>query len=82
MGIIDLTEACIKALEKISGENPHVVLTSGALNLSLGMMDFFENSTQKRILSLCLNSVKHIANEADFDKFVEPVIPLLCTLVD
>ena len=27
-GFVELAEACIKALEKISHENPHVVLTS------------------------------------------------------
>jgi hypothetical protein len=45
MGYIDLNEACIKAFEKISIENPYVILTSGAIYLCLTMMDFFEQST-------------------------------------
>jgi len=45
MGFIDLNEACIKAIEKISIENPHAILTSGAMALVLNMMDFFEIST-------------------------------------
>ena len=45
MGFIDLNEACIKALEKISFENPYSILTSGSLALCLNMMDFFEMST-------------------------------------
>jgi hypothetical protein len=45
MGFIDLNEACIKALEKISLENPYAILTSGAMNLVLNMMDFFEITT-------------------------------------
>lgn len=50
MGFIDLNEACIKALEKISIENPYAILTSGAIGLALNMMDFFEITTQKRII--------------------------------
>jgi hypothetical protein len=50
MGFIDLNEACIKAFEKISHENPVAILTSGAMALCLNMMDFFEHTTQKRIM--------------------------------
>jgi hypothetical protein len=63
MGFIDLNEACIKALEKISIENPHAILTSGAMNLVLNMMDFFEINTQKRIISIILNISRHSATE-------------------
>lgn len=52
MGFIDLNEACIKALDKISIENPYAILTSGAMSLVLNMMDFFEISTQKRIINI------------------------------
>ena len=45
MGFIDLNEACIKAIEKISIENPYAILTSGVIGLCLNMMDFFENTT-------------------------------------
>ena len=43
LGFIDLNEACIKCLDKISIENPNAILTSGAMALCLNMMDFFEN---------------------------------------
>jgi hypothetical protein len=55
MGFVDLNEGCIKALEKISLENPYAILTSGAIGLCMNMMDFFEISTQNRILNLMLN---------------------------
>lgn len=45
MGFIDLNEACIKAIEKISIENPYAILTSGAMAPVLNMMDFFEITT-------------------------------------
>ena len=60
MGYIDLNEACIKFLEKISIENPNAILTSGAIPMILNMMDFFENSTQKKILNMIHNVSKNI----------------------
>jgi hypothetical protein len=45
MGFIDLNEACIKAIEKISIENPYAILTSGSMLLVLNMLDFFEFAT-------------------------------------
>ena len=45
MGFMDLNDACIKAFEKISIENPYAILSSGAMGLCINMMDFFENST-------------------------------------
>lgn len=54
-GFVDLNEACIKALEKVSLENPHAVLISGTIGILINMMDFFEYTTQSRILNLLLN---------------------------
>jgi hypothetical protein len=82
MGFIDLSEACIKAFDKISTENPYAILTSGALSLCLNMMDFFESNTQKRILQLVLNASRHSASEQDFDSFFAPVLPVLCMFVN
>jgi len=45
MGFSDLTESCIRAIEKISIENPNAILTSGTMALVLNMMDFFEITT-------------------------------------
>jgi len=63
MGFIDLNDACVKCMEKISLENPYAILTSGAIGLCLNMMDFFEIPTQKRILTLMLNVSRHSASE-------------------
>lgn len=59
LGFIDLNEACIKALEKISVENPSAILTSGSIGLVLNMMDFFEITTQRRIVAILLNISRH-----------------------
>jgi hypothetical protein len=45
IGFIDLSEACIKAYEKIVVENPPAVLRSGAVACIFQQMDFFELST-------------------------------------
>lgn len=45
LGFTDLSEACIKAFDKISVENPYAILSSGGLGIALNMMDFFENTT-------------------------------------
>jgi len=81
MGFIDLNEACIKALEKISNENPHAILTSGAMTLVLNMMDFFEITTQKRIISIILNISRHSASDVDLNDNLLPMLPCLCMLL-
>lgn len=78
MGFIDLNEACIRALDKISTENPHAILTSGAMGLVLNMIDFFEISTQRKIIGILLNISKHSASEADMNEHLLPLVPSLC----
>lgn len=81
MGFIDLNESCIKCLEKISLENPYGILTSGTIGLCLNMMDFFEISTQKRILTMIVNISKHSASEQDLNDHVLPIMPFLSMLL-
>ena len=42
MSSIDIAEPAIKAIERVSIENPIAVLQQGALNVLVNMMDFFE----------------------------------------
>ena len=81
MGFMDLNDACIKGLEKISAENPYAILISGALGLCLNMMDFFENTTQKRIIAIMMNISRHAASEQDLNDYLIPVLPALCMLL-
>jgi len=74
LGFIDLCENAIKALDKIALENPHQVLQSGALQVVLQMMDFFEQSTQRRIISIALILARNLNNEPDFTAFFMPVM--------
>ncbi len=63
MGFIDLNDACIKCMDKISLENPYAILTSGSIGLCLNMMDFFEIPLQKKILNMTQNVSRHSASE-------------------
>ena len=81
MGFIDLNEACIKAFEKISVENPASILTSGAISLCMNMMDFFEHTVQKRIIQVLLNVSRHVASEQEFDDYILPLMPVICMLL-
>jgi hypothetical protein len=81
MGFIYLNDACIKAIEKISNENPYAILTSGSIILCLNMMDFFENTTQKRIINTLINVSRHAASEQDLNEHLFPIVPCLCNLL-
>jgi hypothetical protein len=78
VGFIDLSEACIKAYEKISMENPPAVLKSGAVGVILQQMDFFEFATQQRIFRIMQKVARHSTCENDFDTYVLPLIPYIC----
>ena len=77
IGFIDLSEACIKAYEKISQENPPAVLKSGAVGIILEQMDFFESSTQQRIFKIIQRVARHSTTESDFDSNLMPVLPFI-----
>lgn len=81
MGFIDLTEQCIKALEKVSQESPRAVLKSGTLMALLNMIDFFDFSTQSKILQVLLNVGAHSESEADFEECLLPTMGTVCQMV-
>ena len=51
---VDLAEAAIKALEKISHENPYSVLSSSGIPIMLNLLDFFEISVQVLNIYICI----------------------------
>ena len=48
------------------------------MGLILNMMDFFEHTTQKRIISMLLNISKHSASESELNDNLLPLMPCLC----
>ena len=55
MGDFTIVEQCIKTFDKVSYENPHAILRSKAIPMSLQSIDFFDNRTQERILNFLSN---------------------------
>jgi len=81
LGFIELSEACIKALDKISHENPHAILTSQTLQITLNMFDFFEKTTQSRIVEIALNISRHSASKKDYEEHLLPLMPCFSNLL-
>ena len=71
---IDVAEFAVKALEKISAEFPTEVLREGFLNEIFGVLDFFEQNVQKRVLGIVLNISRAIPGQEDFLNYVLPSV--------
>lgn len=78
MGYIDLIEQCIKCSERISQEFPRDVLKKGLLQMAFNMIDFFDKSTQTKIMALLLNVSKSSEQEEDFVENLLPVMNNVC----
>lgn len=57
------------------------MLQSGCLLMQLNMIDFFDNTTQSKILGTLLNVSGHSESETDFDKNILPLLPPVCALL-
>ncbi len=64
---IEGVESSIKAIEKMSYENPYVLIEKGAFTSVLSFIDFFEVSTRKSALKACVNMSK-VGNNIDYIK--------------
>lgn len=49
--------------------------------MQLNMIDFFDNTTQSKILGTLLNVSGHSESETDFDKNILPLLPPVCALL-
>ncbi|OMJ82311.1 hypothetical protein SteCoe_17026 [Stentor coeruleus] len=78
---IDLAEYAVKILEKVSADYPIEVLREGFLSEVLGMLEFFELSVQKKILSIVLNMSRAISTIEDFANYLSPSLPSIFSLL-
>jgi E3 ubiquitin-protein ligase TRIP12 len=62
---IEGVESSIKAIEKMSYENPYILIEKGAFISVLSFIDFFELSTRKSALKACVNMSK-VGNNIDY----------------
>lgn len=76
---LDVAEQCLQALEKISRDQPHPCLQSGAIMAVLGYIDFFATTVQRTALSVVVNICKKLPSE-NHSLFMEAV-PKLCDLL-
>lgn len=78
---IDLAEYSVKALEKISAEFPVEVLKQGFVLEIFTVLNFFEQSIQKRILGIVLNMSKAVHSLEDFNNYIYPCMPFIVDLL-
>ena len=68
LGYIDLVEQCIGCLAKISEEVPREILRHNLVPIPINMIDFFDKSTQLKILALLLNISNSIESRNEFEQ--------------
>lgn len=77
---IDLAEMAIKAIEKMSLENPFALLECDAFCSVLNLIDFFDLSLKKSALKACINMTLSISSYDIYNKFIFPAVPSLTGL--
>ncbi|EGC32277.1 hypothetical protein DICPUDRAFT_57189 [Dictyostelium purpureum] len=69
---IDLAEQCLQTLEKISQEQPTVVLRAGGLMATLSFIDFFSTGVQRMAITTASNICRQVPKDC-FDMVREPI---------
>jgi len=77
---IDCAENAIKAIEKMSYENPYLILEMDAFQGVLSLIDFFDLNLRKSALKACVNMSKSFSGLEQIKKFVFPALPSLANL--
>ena len=77
---IDGVESAIKAIEKMSYENPYVLVEKNAFLNILSFIDFFDLPLRKTALKACVNMSKKGNNFEFFKNHIEGAIPNLTNL--
>jgi hypothetical protein len=77
---IDCAESAIKAIEKMSFENPYAMVENDAFTAILSLIDFFDINLRKSALKACVNMTRAINNMDYIKKFIIPAVPSLTSL--
>ncbi len=77
---IDCAESAIKAIEKMSFENPYAMIENDSFSAVLSLIDFFDLNLRKSALKACVNMTRVINNMDYIKKFIIPAIPSLTSL--
>ena len=81
MELIDLVEQCIKCCERISQDQQRPVLLKGLLEMCFNMIDFFDVSTQNKIINILMNVADRAECEQEFKENLLPVLQRVCEMV-
>jgi len=76
----ECAETVIKSIEKMSFENPYIMIENDALASLLNLMEFCDLSLRKIALKACVNMTNCINNQEFIKKFITPSIPNLSNL--
>lgn len=77
---IDCAENAIKAIEKMTHENPFALIENDAFSAILSLIDFFDLNLRKSALKSCVNMTKALNNFDYIKKYIFPAIPSLTNL--
>jgi len=76
----ECAETVIKAIEKMSYENPYIMIENNAFSSLLNLIEFCHLSLRKIALKACVNMTNCINNQEFIRKFIMPSIPNLSNL--
>lgn len=76
----ECAETVIKAIEKMSQENPYIMIENDAFSSLLNLIEFCDLSLRKTALKACVNMTNCINNQDFIKKFIMPSISHLSNL--
>jgi len=76
----ECAETVIKSIEKMSYENPYIMIENDAFASLLNLIEFCDLSLRKIALKACVNMTNCINNQEFIRKFIMPSIPNLSNL--
>ena len=77
----ECAETVIKSIEKMSHENPYIMIENDAFSSLLSLMEFCDLGLRKIALKACVNMTNCINNQDFIKKFIMPSIPSLSNLI-
>lgn len=79
---IDLAEKIVACLQTLASEIPMRLMTAGAVEVLLGILDFFPLCVQRSIVVTVASVLSQLGTKAHHQAHVQPCLPQLAALVD
>lgn len=78
---IDMAEHAVKCLERIAHDTPSALVREGVFPVMINILDFFEESTQKKIMATSVIISKAISTEEILNNNILPSLPEMSNLL-